>query len=156
MQAFIDESLNNVLPKFRQCGKYFQDFTPLFYTSLLKILNKIFKITQKRLRQYKKNVLPIMLFLLKQMNAKSMLNPLFVDSSSSQRIQSSLAESTGLQRDRNLQNLSQLNSSTVQNQNMQRISHLLLLGVLWEIFHTSSAFLMEDCSLLELIMAGLV
>ena len=53
MQAFIDESLNNVLPKFRQYGKYFQDFTPLFCT-LLKILNKIFKIAQKRMRQYKK------------------------------------------------------------------------------------------------------
>ena len=30
MQAFIDESLDNVLPKFRQCAKYFQDFTRLF------------------------------------------------------------------------------------------------------------------------------
>ena len=48
MQAFIDESLDNVLPKFRQCAKYFQDFT------LLKILNKIFKIAQNRMGQYKK------------------------------------------------------------------------------------------------------
>ena len=55
MQAFTDESLDNVVPKFRQCGKYFQDFTPLFCT-LLKIWNKIFKITQKRMRQYKKCV----------------------------------------------------------------------------------------------------
>ena len=38
MQAFIDESLDNVLPKFRQCAKYFKDFTLLFCT-LLKILN---------------------------------------------------------------------------------------------------------------------
>ena len=30
MQAFIDESLDNVLPKFRQHAKYFQDFTRLF------------------------------------------------------------------------------------------------------------------------------
>ena len=30
IQAFIDESLDNVLPKFRQCAKYFQDFTRLF------------------------------------------------------------------------------------------------------------------------------
>ena len=53
MQAFIDESLDNVLPKFRQCAKYFQDFTQLFCT-LLKILNKIFKNAQKRMGQYKK------------------------------------------------------------------------------------------------------
>ena len=50
MQAFIDESLDNVLPKFRQCAK---DFTHLLCT-LLKILNKIFKIEQKRMGQYKK------------------------------------------------------------------------------------------------------
>ena len=30
VQAFIDESLDNVLPKFRQCAKYFQDFTQIF------------------------------------------------------------------------------------------------------------------------------
>ena len=46
MQAFIDESLDNVLPKFRQCAKYFQDFTRLFCT-LLKILNKIFKLRKR-------------------------------------------------------------------------------------------------------------
>ena len=31
MQAFIDESLDNVLPKFRQHAKYFQDFTRLLH-----------------------------------------------------------------------------------------------------------------------------
>jgi len=30
LQAFIDESLDNVLPKFRQRAKYLQDFTRLF------------------------------------------------------------------------------------------------------------------------------
>jgi len=58
MQAFIDESLDNVLPKFRQCAK---DFTHLLCT-LLKILNKIFKIEQKRMGQYKKCV-PIQKYL---------------------------------------------------------------------------------------------
>ena len=43
----------HVLPKFRQCAKYFQDFARLF-CSLLKILSKIFKIAQKRMGQYKK------------------------------------------------------------------------------------------------------
>ena len=49
MQAFIDESVDNVLPKFRQCAKYFQDF--LHFANFL---NKIFKIAQKRMGQYKK------------------------------------------------------------------------------------------------------
>ena len=42
MQAFIDESLDNVLPKFRQCAKYFQDFTRLFalWTKYLKLRNR--------------------------------------------------------------------------------------------------------------------
>ena len=52
LQAFIDKSLD-VLPKFRQCGKYLQDFYLTFCT-LLKILHKISKIAQKRMGQYKK------------------------------------------------------------------------------------------------------
>ena len=51
MQAFIDESLDNVLPNLgMQCAKYFQDFTRLLCT-LLKIFEKI---AQKRMGQYKK------------------------------------------------------------------------------------------------------
>ena len=53
LQAFIDKSLDDVLPKFRQCAKYLQDFYFTFCT-LLKILHKISKIVQKRMGQYKK------------------------------------------------------------------------------------------------------
>ena len=50
LQAFIDKSLDDVLPKFRQRAKYF--YLTLF--TLLKILHKISKIVQKRMGQYKK------------------------------------------------------------------------------------------------------
>ena len=53
LQAFIDKSLDDVLPKFRQCAKYLQDFYLTFCTSL-KILCKISKIVQKRMGHYKK------------------------------------------------------------------------------------------------------
>ena len=46
IQAFIDKSLDDVLPKFRQCAKYLQDFYLTFCT-LLRILHKISKIAQK-------------------------------------------------------------------------------------------------------------
>ena len=43
LQAFIDKRLDDVLPKFRQCAKYLQDFYLTFCT-LLKILHKISKL----------------------------------------------------------------------------------------------------------------
>ena len=46
------QSLDDVLPKFRQPAKYLQDFYLTFCT-LLKIFNKISKIAQKRMGQYK-------------------------------------------------------------------------------------------------------
>ena len=46
MHAFINESLDNVLPKFRHHAKYLQVYTWLFCT-LLKILSKIFGTVQK-------------------------------------------------------------------------------------------------------------
>ena len=56
LQAFIDKSLDDVLPKFRQRAKRLQDLYLTFCTSL-KILCKISKIVQKRIGQYKKCVL---------------------------------------------------------------------------------------------------
>ena len=53
LQAFIDKSLDDVLPKFRQRAKYLQDFY-LTLCILLKILHKISKTVQKRMGQYKK------------------------------------------------------------------------------------------------------
>ena len=55
LQAFIDKSLDDVLPKFRQCAKYLQGFY-LTFSTLLMILHKISKIAQKRMGQYKNNV----------------------------------------------------------------------------------------------------
>ena len=46
LQAFIDKSLDDVLPKFRQHATYLQDFYLTFCTSL-KILHKISKLAQK-------------------------------------------------------------------------------------------------------------
>ena len=51
LQAFIDKSLDDVLPKFRQCAKCLQDFY-LTLCTLLKILHKISKIVQKRMGHY--------------------------------------------------------------------------------------------------------
>ena len=53
LQAFIDKSLDDVLPKFRQRAKYLQDFY-LTFCALLKISHKISKTAQKRMGQYKK------------------------------------------------------------------------------------------------------
>ena len=53
LQACIDKSLDDVLPKFRQCAEYLQDFYLTFCT-WLKILHKISKNAQKRMGQYKK------------------------------------------------------------------------------------------------------
>ena len=55
VQAFIDDSLGDLLPKFRQHAKYLQDFY-LPFCSLLKIMHKISKIVQRRMGQYKKCV----------------------------------------------------------------------------------------------------
>ena len=58
VQAFIDKSFDDVLPKFRQRAKYLQDFY-LTFSTLLKILHKISKIPQKGWDNTKNNVLTV-------------------------------------------------------------------------------------------------
>ena len=53
LQAFIDKSLDDALPKFRQRAKCLQNFH-LTFCILLKILDKISKLVQKRMGRYKK------------------------------------------------------------------------------------------------------
>ena len=47
LQAFIDKSLDDVLPKFRQRAKHLQDF----YLSFCTFFSMISKIVQKRMGQ---------------------------------------------------------------------------------------------------------
>ena len=57
VQEFIHNSLDDVLPKFRQCAKYNTDkIFYLTFCTLLMILHKISKSVQMRMGQYKKYV----------------------------------------------------------------------------------------------------